>query len=360
MAIVVKTRRDRVKTFYIDFRDSDGNRIRELAGTTRTQAKNLLTKRLGEVRAGTYVNPREQKSARGVTVEEFCKRFLKDHPGRRRSDHYTDTIKPLVGHLGKRYLKEITRSDLDQFRVALLTEKVKRLGRPRSATSVLKLLRTTGRVFKMAVRWGELEANPAADLEKPSVGNPRTRFFSIEEFEAIEEASPDWLRPFLRMAVSTGMRLKEVATLQWRDIDRTASVLYVAQETKTGRRAIPMSETALAVVNGQVRRLHSPYVFLDSEDADYVSEAARGWIGRATRKAMTDAGITDGSFHTLRHTAAAWMVQAGVPLYEVQHVLGHSTPVMTQRYAHFEPEHLRRAVDAVNQKLKAGAAPGRK
>jgi site-specific recombinase XerD len=47
------------------------------------------------------------------------------------------------------------------------------------------------------------------------------------------------------------------------------------------------------------------------------------------------------------------MVQDGVPLYEVQNVLGHSTPVMTHRYAHLQPGHLQRAVNAVDKKLKA-------
>ena len=61
---------------------------------------------------------------------------------------------------------------------------------------------------------------------------------------------------------------------------------------------------------------------------------------------MHDAGIADASFHTIRLTAAAWM-------YEVQHVLGHSTPVMTRRYAHLQPGHLRRAVNAVDKLLKA-------
>jgi integrase len=67
---------------------------------------------------------------------------------------------------------------------------------------------------------------------------------------------------------------------------------------------------------------------------------------------MRDVGIEDATFHTLRHTAAAWMVQDGVSLYEVQHVLGHSTPMMTQRYAHLQPGHLRRAVGALDKKLR--------
>ena len=47
------------------------------------------------------------------------------------------------------------------------------------------------------------------------------------------------------------------------------------------------------------------------------------------------------------------MVQAGVSLYEVQSILGHSTPVMTQRYAHLQPDHLRRAINALDEKLKS-------
>ena len=354
VAIVERVRKwDGILTYYVDFRDQQGRRVRELAGTTKKQARDLLTQRLGEVRAGTYVNPKDIDRDRGPTVKEFAKTFLRDHPGQRRSDHYPDMMKHIVAHLGDRHLKEITRSDLDQFRITLLTKKSKRMARPLSSASVVKLLRTIGRVFRMAVRWGVLDVNPAAELEKPSIPKPKTRFLTIEEFEAAEAAAPEWLRPMLRMAVATGMRLKEVTGLQWKDVDRGSSVLYVSQETKTGRRAIPISEAVLAIINGRVRHLKSPFLFLDEKGDDYSSEAARNRISHYAKKAMLDAGIADASFHTLRHTAAAWMVQDGVPLYEVQHVLGHSTPVMTQRYAHLQPEHLRRAVNALDKKLKA-------
>ena len=94
-------------------------------------------------------------------------------------------------------------------------------------------------------------------------------------------------------------------------------------------------------------------VFVDEKGNDYTSERRRNRITALTTKAMRTAGIKNASFRTLRHTAAAWMVQDGVSLYEVQHVLGHSTPMMTQRYAHLQPDHLRRAVGAVDKKLKA-------
>jgi integrase len=352
--IVERVRKcDGIRTYSIDFRDQQGRRVRELAGTTRKQAKDLLTRRLGEVRAGTYVNPRDVVRDRGPTFQEFTARFLREHPGKRRSDHYPNSIKRIVPYFKDVPMRDITRADLDRFRIRLMTENVPKLGRPLNSTSVLKLLRTVHRIFKMAVRWGVLEVNPAAEMEKPSPANPKTRFLTIEEFEKVEAAAPEWLRPILRMAVATGMRLKEVAGLRWTDIDRGAGVIHVDQDTKTGRHEIPMSDTVREVLDGVVRHLRSPMVFADGEGIGFASETRRSLISSATRKAMHDAGIEDATFHSLRHTAAAWMVQDGVPLYEVQNVLGHSTPVMTQRYAHLQPGHLLRAVNAVDKKLKA-------
>ena len=53
------------------------------------------------------------------------------------------------------------------------------------------------------------------------------------------------------------------------------------------------------------------------------------------------AGLKDVTLHILRHTAASRMVQAGVDRYKVQKILGHSSPAVTERYAHLSVEHLR-------------------
>jgi integrase len=238
-------------------------------------------------------------------------------------------------------VRDLIATDLDpevrffrRFRIRLMTERVETFGRPLCSTSVLNLLRTMHRIFEMAVRWGVIETNPAADMEKPSPANPKTRFLTIEEFEKVKAASPAWLRPILRMAVSTGRRLKEVACLRWTDVDRGAGVIHIDQDTKTGRRQVSISETVLEVLDGQTRRINTPRVLVDDNGRDLAVEGRRNEIGLATTKAMREAGIEDATFHTLRLTAAAWTAQDGVSLYEVQHVLGHSTPVMTQRYAH--------------------------
>ena len=60
--------------------------------------------------------------------------------------------------------------------------------------------------------------------------------------------------------------------------------------------------------------------------------------------ACRKAGIEDFHIHDLRHTCAAWLVTAGVPLTEVRDLLGHSTITMTERYAHLAPENVRASV----------------
>ncbi len=71
---------------------------------------------------------------------------------------------------------------------------------------------------------------------------------------------------------------------------------------------------------------------------------------------MAVAGIENFRFHDLRHTFASWLVQRGRTLREVQEALGHQTLMMTMRYSHLAPEHLRAAVAVLDGVLPAETA----
>ena len=65
--------------------------------------------------------------------------------------------------------------------------------------------------------------------------------------------------------------------------------------------------------------------------------------------AVKKAKLAKCRFHDLRHTFATRLVQAGVDLYEVQKLLRHKSPIMTQRYAHHFSESLRDGVETLDK-----------
>jgi integrase len=65
-------------------------------------------------------------------------------------------------------------------------------------------------------------------------------------------------------------------------------------------------------------------------------------------RAATAAGLKDVTPHTLRHTAATWMAQKGVSLWQIAGFLGHSsTAMIEQTYGHHSPDHLAEAARAL-------------
>ena len=111
--------------------------------------------------------------------------------------------------------------------------------------------------------------------------------------------------------------------------------------TRKGRAVVPINDTLYAAL-------------IEAKEGaltDHVIE----WGGRpvkSVRKAFARAGAKAGvepcSPHTLRHTAAVWMAEAGVPMPEIAQMLGHSDDRTTQRvYARYGPDYLRTAAKAL-------------
>ena len=122
--------------------------------------------------------------------------------------------------------------------------------------------------------------------------------------------------------------------------------------TKNGeRREIPINQTLRQALQGIVRRLNSPYVFVDGEGQRYLD------IKRSFHSALRKAGIKDFTFHDLRHTFASQLVMKGVDIATIKELLGHKTLTMTLRYAHLSPSHKVSAVELLdgNVQMKSSA-----
>jgi len=83
----------------------------------------------------------------------------------------------------------------------------------------------------------------------------------------------------------------------------------------------------------------------DKKSTDHIFTLKVHQIRSAWDRMKNTLGLHDLRFHDTRHTFASRLVQRGVPIPEVQELLGHRDIQMTMRYSHLAPQNLRSAID---------------
>ncbi|MGB6063577.1 MAG: site-specific integrase, partial [Desulfomonilaceae bacterium] len=204
--------------------------------------------------------------------------------------------------------------------------------------------------FEKAVSWGMLEANPFRKVSKPKVREVLPAFFTEMDFRLFLSANKD--KDFGELCITallTGLRLGELLSLHWKDIDFETKTLLVQNRdgftTKSKRsRVVPLSEVLFKVLlerKNQVRT-ESEFVFPNRFGQKLVETT----IEHKFKVTVRRAGLNDKlHFHSIRHSFASALVMAGVSLYAVQKLLGHSTSKMTEIYSHLLPQQLHSEVN---------------
>jgi len=110
--------------------------------------------------------------------------------------------------------------------------------------------------------------------------------------------------------------------------------------TKTYKvRSVPLSPALCAVLREVLAA--RPVTSLDGDDLVFAVEGEAvdlGWLHRMLWRAQRKAGLRRIRLHDMRHSFASILTIAGTPLQRTQAWLGHTTPMMTQRYAHLDPD----------------------
>jgi site-specific recombinase XerD len=157
----------------------------------------------------------------------------------------------------------------------------------------------------------------------------------------------DHLRPLVLVALNTGLRRGELLGLTWDAVNFPAKLLTVTAATaKSGHtRRVPLNPQALAALETWWQRQGKAgshdFVFA-GRDGKRMTRIDTSW-----GSLMKSAGLQNFRLHDCRHHFASKLVQAGVDLYTVKELLGHSEIAMTERYSHLAPDNLRRAVEAI-------------
>jgi integrase/recombinase XerC len=230
-------------------------------------------------------------------------------------------------------------------------------------TTIARRLASLRSFFRFGQREGWTSTNPAKPLRNPRRGRSLPHFLSTGELDRLLSAPPsgDPLglrdRAILETLYSAGLRVSELVGLNDGDTDLPGGVLRVRGKGRKERLAPLGSYAQKAVqkwlkvrrVAGRVAETSLAPVFVNRFGKRLTTRS----VGRLLEKYLKVTGL-DGRTtpHTLRHSFATHLVDAGADIRSVQELLGHKSLVTTQIYTHVSTAALRQAYEKAHPRAK--------
>jgi integrase len=229
---------------------------------------------------------------------------------------------------------------------------VTHLGRERSPHVAYGCYFVLQRMLADAELEGLIPATPCRKIELPKIEKPVPRWLTREEYGRLLlafDGAPqgDQWRAMVAVACHSGLRSGELAGLDVGAVDFDRGLIHVGQVmTKFGLRSYPKSDSSRrsAPVHREALDLLWPVV-ADRSAEDPAFPAPRGgrldqsnFLKTVWHPALERAGIESVRAYVTRHTFASWMIQAGVPEWDIAQALGHRTTSFVHRYAFLKPD----------------------
>lgn len=315
--------RKRGSVWWIDFHAPNGQRVRRSTETeNKAQAQELLDRLKAEAWRLQKLGERPRRVWNDAVV-----RWLREQAHKATIEGDRSKLRWLDRFLGGRELESINRELIDRITAAKLASGCSNA----TANRTLALLRAILR--RCHLHWEWLDRAPAVRLLKEPTR--RIRFLTQDQAAALLKELPEHLREMATFTLATGLRAANVMGLTWEQVDLSRNLAWIHPDQAKARRAIavPLNETAAAVVARQVGR-HPERVFT------YQGQPVKQVSTKAWHKALARAGIENFRWHDLRHTWCSWHVQGGTPLFALQELAGWESERMVRRYAHLAAEHL--------------------
>jgi len=244
--------------------------------------------------------------------------------------------------IGRKRLCDIVKLDLERLQRKVLKADM-------SFRTLEYVMTITGAVFNYAIENKHLPgSNPVKGIKRLRYDNQKQRFLTKSEATALLTALKKKsliIHDLALMSLHTAARGGELFVLQWQSVDIESGRITLTDTKNGDTRHVYASKAIKEMLNRRQREAEpkNPLVFPGKGGHQITG------ISRTFDRVIDELGFNNGiddrrnrvTFHSLRHTAASWAVQAGVSLFKVQKLLGHRKVQMTQRYSHLEPEGLK-------------------
>ena len=349
----IKVRHNRL---WLDFYSSTGERVRKSTDLENNPQNLIIVKKqiLPDIVLGLGKTPQEEaEEDKILTLDEFAKEFfelqktqIREHTLLRNIAHYNNHISPVFGH---RLLNSIGPMELEKWQNKLL-EKFKK-GTAQRYRSVFFT------IFEKAFFNDFVNKNPFKKVLAPKMQkhqkDEEIEPFSKSELSIILENSTGYMKNFIKLMVSTGIRPGEIVALKWNDIDFEKKYIKVEKtrlrsrkdalpvdgdtKTESGNRKVDLLPNAHEALNEQQKLTgDAEYIFLNSSKKPFYNHDI---VGVLFKKILEKSGIKVRVLYNLRHTFASQMISNGVDIVWVSKTMGHKDVAITlKKYTKFIQE----------------------
>lgn len=344
--LVLEVRSSGGKTFYFRFTDTYGklrqHKICVHGDLTMDKVRKEAQRLRSEVVLGGDPAAKKADVKAIPTYAELSGRHLKHAATYQRSYDTTEMYmrRHILPRWGKLRLSEIHQPDVAQWLAS-------KSGEGLAPATVEKIRVIFGRSFELAIEWNVPGAtrNPTHGIKRPPINNARERYLNAAEAQrlqaAVSESRNKQLKYIVALLLLTGARVSELLNAEWRHVDLERRS-WLIPTSKTGKaRHVPLSKQAVEVIQSIPRFGTCPYLLPNPDTLKPFTEIKHAW-----QHARDKARLPGLRIHDLRHSAASFMINAGIDLFAVGRVLGHADHKSTQRYSHLANDTLLAAVEA--------------
>ena len=189
---------------------------------------------------------------------------------------------------------------------------------------------------------------------------PEHKLPVILSLEEVREILNRVRLPRYRVCLSTiyacGLRLQEGIRLAVPDIDSARMMIHVRHGKGNKDRYVPLPQRTLELLRDYWSTHRNPVLIFPAEGRDHIALSkatepmSKSSVQDAFRAALKQSGINKrASVHTLRHSWATHLLEAGVHLRLIQEYLGHSSPATTSVYTHLTVKAEQLGAEAINR-----------
>ena len=269
-----------------------------------------------------------------------------------RRNYTTDTIRGYIlaverfAHYFHKSPELMGAEEIGQFQLHLLQEKKLALGTIALRMGALRFL------YKKTLKRRDLDFDDLPLLKTPQ---KLPVVLSPEEVTRLIEAAPNLLyRTLLLLLYATGLRRAEAAHLKVSDIDSSLMLIHVHQGKGSRDRELPLTQKVLDALRQYWRAAKiKPRVYLfptRKEPTEQEKPISDKTVWNACHEAALRAGLTKRlGPHTLRHSFATHLLEAGTDLRTIQLLLGHRCLKDTAIYLHLSRRHLHAATNPLDR-----------